>query len=117
MPVPKEEDRVYIDALAEIIDRKIGTIRKWENESRLPRHLVPRRGTRRRRYWTHTQVYGPRGIIAWMKKNDMRPGPQITDPSKEAEHLKHLRKPKYINGNHIKSLKQWIDTGRTREYI
>lgn len=116
---PTENNRIYIDELAKLpeVNRQVNTIRRWHNDGRLPKHLYPKRGARRRRYWTHAQVYGPRGIIAWMKKNDMRPGNLIADPDKESEHVAHLRKPKYLTGHHINSVRHFVEKGWTRERI
>lgn len=121
-PMPKkssstEENRIYIEALAEIVNRKVNTLRRWDNDDRLPAHLKPKRGARNRRYWTHAQVYGSRGIIAWMKKNDIRPGNLVTSPDKEAEHIKNLRQPKFLSGHHINSAKAFADKGKSREWI
>jgi hypothetical protein len=115
--MPKEEERIYIDELAKIVNRKVGTIRKWESDGWLPRHLLPKRGKRTMRYWTHQQVYGKRGLIAWMERNDMRPGNMLTDPSVEDEHVEHLRRPKFLDGNKIRGVHMMIDNGRSREYI
>lgn len=112
-----EDDRIYIDELAKLVNRQVGTIRRWEADGRLPKHLLPRRGARSRRYWTHTQVHGARGIIAWMKRNDMRPGNLLTDPAKEAEHIANLRQPKLLSGHHIKSAKTFVENGKSREWI
>lgn len=97
-----DKELIYINDLAEVVNREIGTIRKWESTGKLPKHLTPRRGDRGWRCWTHAQVYGPRGIIAWMKKHDMRPGREFADPSNADEHVRHLRRPKYLNKHLIK---------------
>lgn len=115
-PKTREKGRVYIDELRPIIDREMGTIRKWEREL-LPRHLKSKRGHRGWRYWTDQQVWGKNGIIAWMEKNDMRPGNLVTDPSKEAQHVQNLRKPKYLDGYHIRSARYFAEQGRSREWI
>lgn len=122
MPEIPEEERIYIGELSGIVHRQVGTIRRWESDGALPRRLHPKRGPRRQRYWTQTQVYGQRGIIAWMERNDMRPGRLVTDPDKEDEHIEHLRKPKFLNGHHINSARAWAGdgtpgTGKTRAYI
>lgn len=122
-PMPKsasipEEDRIYIDELARLTHRQVGTIRRWEADKRLPKHLLPKgRGKRRMRYWTHAQVHGARGILVWMAKNDMRPGRLITDPDKEHEHVEHLRKPKHITGHHINTARHFTEKGWSRERI
>lgn len=113
---PREEGRVYIDELAKLVDREMGTIRKWERLL-LPKRLHSKRGYRGWRYWSDNQIYGKDGIIAWMNKNDMRPGNLVTDPSKESEHVHALRRPKYLDGYHLRSARYFADQGRSREWI
>jgi hypothetical protein len=115
-PVTREVGRVYIDELAKIVDRQMGTLRKWERFS-LPKRLLPKRGYRGWRYWTDKQVWGEKGIIEWMKENDMRPGNLVSDPSKEAQHVRNLRKPKYLDGYHIRSARRFVEQGKTRDEI
>ena len=115
-PETREEGIVYIDELAEIINREQGTIRKWERE-RLPKRLHPKRGFRNWRYWTDAQVWGPSGIFAWMERNDMRPGNLVTDPDKADEHVRNLRRPKYLNGYHIRSARTFVEQGKSRAWI
>ena len=112
----REEGRVYIDELAKIVDREMGTIRKWERQ-RLPKRLLSRRGHRGWRFWTDKQVWGPDGIVEWMEKNDMRPGNLVTPPEKEAQHVRSLRRPKYLDGYHIRSARAFAEQGRSREWI
>ena len=116
-PETREEGVVYIDELAEIINRQQGTIRKWELTGKLPNTLLPERGPRNWRYWTDDQVWGDKGIVAWMDKNDMRPGNLVTDPSKADEHVRNLRRPKYLNGYHIRSARAFVDNGKSRAWI
>jgi hypothetical protein len=114
---PREDGRVYIDELAKLVNREMGTIRKWERLGDLPKRLHSKRGYRGWRYWTDKQVYGKDGILVWMDKNDMRPGNLVTPPEHEAEHVRNLRKPKYLDGYHIRSAKHFADQGRSREWI
>lgn len=116
-PKTREEGRVYIDELAKIVDREMGTIRKWERLEWLPKRLHSKRGYRGWRFWTDKQIWDKDGIVEWMVKNDMRPGNLVTDPSKEAQHVKNLRKPKYLDGYHIRSARYFADQGRSREWI
>lgn len=115
-PATREAGRVYIDELAKIVDREMGTIRKWERTT-LPKRLHSKRGYRGWRYWTDAQVWGDRGIVAWMKENDVRPGNLVSDPSKEAQHVRNLRKPKFLDGYHIRSARRFADQGKTRDEI
>lgn len=110
----REEGRVYIDELGVIVHRKVNTIRKWEKTDRLPKYLHSKRGTKNWRYWTPNQV---EKIIAWMKRNDMRPGRLLTDPDSEHDHINNLRKPRYLNGHHIKSAKYFVSKGKSRAEI
>lgn len=87
---------VYIADVAARLDRKIGTVRKWEREGRLPEHLRPKRDERDWRYWSEEQV---EAIKEWMVEVDLRPGKglphnQHPSPEKVAEHLRKLRQPK-----------------------
>jgi len=113
----REEGRIYINELGKIVHRKVPTIRKWESDGKLPKHLLPHRGTKNWRYWTKAQVYGPRGIVVWMERNDMRPGKLISDPEKVDSHIENLRRPKYLSGHHIRSVKLLVANGKSRETI
>lgn len=110
----KTPGRIYIRELSDEIVRKPNTIRKWERSKVLPARLRPKRDENNQRYWTATQV---RGIKSWMHKNDMRPGNTITDPSKEQEHISHLRRPKFLTGNNIRSAREMSANGKTLDQI
>lgn len=112
-----QHKKIYINELARIVNRRSGTIRKWEAEGRLPKSLMPKRDKNKWRYWSNSQVFGSRGIIAWMRDNDMRPGRLMTEVGKETEHVHNLRKPKYLNGHQIRGVKIMVDNGRSRDYI
>lgn len=116
-PSPDDPDYVYIDKLSKIVDREVNTIRKWCRTGMLPKRLMPKFGFRGWRYWTVTQVYGDNGILEWMKKNNMRPGNLVTDPSKEQQHVANLRRPKYLNGYQINSAKAMVEKGKTAKQI
>jgi hypothetical protein len=104
-PTTREPGRFYIDELSQIVNRKPDTIRKWERAEMLPPHLRPKRGTRDWRYWTDKQVYGPRGILAWMKKNDIRPGAYLTMPQDEEKHIENMRRPRGIKADALEEIK------------
>lgn len=64
-------ERVYIREAAELLNRRMGTLRKWETTGLLPAHLLPQRGHRGWRYWTPEQIDG---IRQWLRETDRRPG-------------------------------------------
>lgn len=72
--------RVPIQDAAELVNRKMGTLRKWEREGVLPPDLLPQRDERNRRWWTPLQV---EQIREWIKSTDRRPGKGLPyyDPS------------------------------------
>jgi hypothetical protein len=109
-PTTREAGRFYIDELAPIVNRKPDTIRKWERADMLPQHLKPKRGSRDWRYWTDNQVYGPRGILKWMKNNDIRPGAYLTSAEGEARHIAHMRRPRGIKITTLEEIKYWAKT-------
>lgn len=108
---------IYIDELARLIDREVGTIRRWESDGKLPRKLLPKRGIQRHRYWTYAQIYGKNGLLAWMRANDMRPGNLYTDPSKEHEHVAALRRPKFLTESQVVLSGTLADEGYNRIQI
>lgn len=114
---PTDDEDIYINVLAQVINREIGTIRKWEREGKLPKHLIPKRGDRGWRYWTQAQVFGPRGIIAWMEKHDMRPGREFADPANADDHVRALRRPKYLNKHLIKLTRTMVKNKATAQEI
>jgi MerR HTH family regulatory protein len=90
------EYRVYIGDAAEQLDRRVGTLRKWERDGWLPDDLKSTRDERGWRYWTPAQI---ERIREWMIEVDLRPGrglPTYDRPSPErvAEHLRRLRQPR-----------------------
>lgn len=97
MILSMSEQVVYITEAAELLDRRPGTLRKWEREGRLPEDLLPKRDERQHRYWTEKQI---ELIKSWMYEVDLRPGkglPHNTkqpDPERVREHLRKLRQPR-----------------------
>lgn len=90
------EDRIYIGEAAFLLDRRIGTIRKWEREGLLPDEFKPERDDRGWRYWSQDQIDG---IREWMKEIDLRPGKglpynQKTTEEQVRQHLRNLRRPR-----------------------
>jgi hypothetical protein len=109
----REPGRFYIDELSRIVNRKPDTIRKWERSGMLPAHLKPKRGTRDWRYWSEKQVYGPRGILKWMKANDIRPGAYLTTPEQEARHISHMRRPRGMKLAMLEEVRYWAKSFKT----
>lgn len=118
---PEEDGYIYIDELCAIIDRMPSTVRMWEREGRLPKRLMPTRRKRNWRAWTNQQVHGKNGIVAWMKKNDLRPANALArykpDEDKVKEHVAHLRRPKYLKEYHMDIAKQFANRGWYIEQI
>ena|ERR671919_3273803 len=75
------------------LDRMPGTLRKWEREGVLPKHLLPVRDDRNRRYWSHDQLDQ---IKEWLKETDRRPGKGLPhykpSPEKLHDHLVRQRR-------------------------
>lgn len=90
-----EDDRVYIPEASELLDRRIGTLRRWEADGVLPSHLMPLRGKRSWRYWSPEQI---EMIKQWMVDTDRRPGRALShissDPQKVVEQVHAMRKPR-----------------------
>lgn len=93
-----EDQRVYIRDAADTLDRRIGTLRKWESSGVLPKNLLPARGKRGWRYWTPEQI---EGIKKWIEKTDRRPGrglPHVdqrnADPDLVQQQIRAMRKPR-----------------------
>jgi hypothetical protein len=116
-PNRREPGRIYIGELAGIVNRTLNTIRKWEIYEQLPAYLMPKRSKSGWRYWNDKQVFGKRGILAWMKANDMRPGNTLTDPKDEASHINNLHTPKLLKKKDLKDIDQMIRNGRSRTEI
>jgi hypothetical protein len=64
-------ERIYIRDAAELLNRRMATLRKWEHLGVLPEHLMPHRGHRGWRYWTPSQI---QGLREWLRDTDRRPG-------------------------------------------
>ena len=109
-PLTREAGRFYIDELSPIVNRKPDTIRKWERMGMLPSYLMPKRGTRDWRYWTDKQVYGKRGILKWMKDNDIRPGAYLTTAEHEARHIQHMRRPRGMKISMLEEIRYYART-------
>lgn len=87
----EDDRRIYIGEAADLLDREIDTVRKWDKV--LPPGLQPRRGDRNRRYWTEDQWPD---LVAWAAKRV--PGSALPgynpDPARLAQHRANMRRPK-----------------------
>jgi hypothetical protein len=94
-------ERVYIRDAAEALNRRIATLRKWEQLGVLPHHLIPHRGERGWRYWTPEQI---EGMKQWIKETDRRPGKGLPhyDPTEEDLNraIAMMRRPRRHNPQH-----------------
>jgi|SRR5690348_5749435 len=97
---PEQAERIYIREAAELLNRRMGTLRKWEQLGVLPRHLRPHRGHRNWRYWTPEQIDG---IRKWMRKEERVVGrglPHYNPTEKELdEAIAAMRKPRKRPGS------------------
>lgn len=95
MPDAAPEERIYIRQAAQLLNRKMGTLRKWEQHKVLPKKLMPKRGERGWRYWTPDQI---KEIREWIRETDRRPGkglPHYNPTERELERVfEKLRKPR-----------------------
>jgi hypothetical protein len=90
-----EDQRVYIKEAAGLLNREMGTLRKWEYSGILPKHLAPKRGVRGWRYWTPKQIDD---LKDWLEATDRRSGKGLPywNPTEEqvAEAMRKMRRPK-----------------------
>lgn len=94
----EEVVRIYIRDAAQLLNRQMATLRKWEQLGILPKHLQAHRGTRGWRYWTPEQI---EGIKEWIRETDRRPGKGLPhyNPTDKAidEAMKKMRLPRGRN--------------------
>jgi transposase len=100
-----EAGRIYIREAAQMLNRRIGTIRKWEQDKVLPEHLRSERGRSNWRYWTPEQI---EGIREWMRKTDRRSGKGLVhwNPTeKELEKaIEKMRRPHSIKRSRLEEI-------------
>lgn len=88
-------ERIYIREAANMLNRQMATLRKWEQLGVLPDELRPHRGNRGWRYWTPEQITG---IREWIRDTNRVPGkglPHYNPTEKELDKaLAMMRKPK-----------------------
>lgn len=95
-------ERVYIREAAEALNRRMSTLRKWEQLDVLPDHLRPQRGHRGWRYWTPDQI---EGIRKWIRETERKPGkglPHYNPTEKELDQaIAAMRKPRKRSNDSI----------------
>jgi hypothetical protein len=67
----RNPDHVYIRQAAEQLNRRMGTLRKWEQQNVLPIRLRSHRGERGWRYWTPEQI---EDIKEWIRDTNRYSG-------------------------------------------
>jgi hypothetical protein len=86
--------RIYIREAAEILNRRMGTLRKWEQLGVLPEHLRSHRGRSNWRFWTEDQI---EAIKEWIRDTDRRSGkglPHYNPTEKELDAaIERMRRP------------------------
>lgn len=96
MTSEQQGERVYIRDAAEILNRRMSTLRKWEQLGVLPAELLPHRGERQWRYWTPDQI---EGIKQWIKDTNRIPGKGLPhyDPTETQldQAIEMMRRPRY----------------------
>lgn len=84
--------RIYIKEASKLLNRREATLRGWERDKRLPRHLVSERDEKGWRYWTTAQIAD---ILKWMVDTDLRPGKGLAHykptPAQLEKHLANQR--------------------------
>lgn len=95
----EQVERVYIREAADLLNRRMATMRKWEQLGILPKHLLPHRGQRGWRYWTPDQI---EGIREWLRETDRRPGKGLPhyNPTEAQldDAIAAMRRPRTRNG-------------------
>jgi hypothetical protein len=93
--IPVADNEIYINEAAELVGRKPGTLRSWEYNDMLPKHLLPARNNRGWRFWTPEQI---EGIKRWLIDEDIRPGKGLVhyrpDAARVERHIARQRGPR-----------------------
>lgn len=99
MTTEEQVERIYIREAADLLNRRMATMRKWEQLGILPKHLLPHRGNRGWRYWTPSQI---EGIREWLRETDRRPGKGLPHYNPTEQQLdmaiSAMRRPRRRNG-------------------
>lgn len=72
-----ERERIYIREASRLLNRRMGTLRKWDQTDVLPLHLRPHRGHggSNWRFWTKEQI---EGIKEWIRETERYSGKALT---------------------------------------
>lgn len=88
------KDHIYIREAAALLHRRMGTLRKWDQQGILPDHLRSHRGIRNWRYWTKEQIVQ---IKDWIRETDRRSGKALKhwNPTEKEldEAIEAMRRP------------------------
>lgn len=74
------DKELHIAEVAAALDRVPHTLRVWEYQKRLPKHLLPGRDARGWRIWTEKQL---EELKQWMVDEDMYPGKHFRKMAQE----------------------------------
>jgi hypothetical protein len=66
-----DPEKIYIREAANLLKRRMGTLRKWDQQGILPEHLRSHRGERGWRFWTPEQI---EGIKNWIRDTNRYSG-------------------------------------------
>lgn len=93
-----EDQRIFINDAAELLNRKPATIRMWERTEALPDELRGYRTERGWRFWTPEQI---EGIKTWLDETRRFPGQGLghydPSPGRLDKHLERMRKRRRPN--------------------
>src|SRR5438309_965319 len=93
-----DPEQIYIREAAELLNRRMGTLRKWEQQKVLPKPLRSHRGTRGWRYWTPEQI---EGIKEWIRDTGRFSGnalPHYNPTEKQLDKaIEKMRRPHSVN--------------------
>lgn len=90
----RNPDHVYIREASEALNRRMGTLRRWEQLDVLPPDLKPHRGERGWRFWTRDQIEGLKEWIRSTHRYSGRALPSYNPTEKELDKaIDAMRRP------------------------
>jgi hypothetical protein len=91
----RNPNHIYIREAADLLRRRMGTLRKWEQQKVLPEHLRSHRGERNWRYWTPEQIEGIKEWIRDTQRYSGRALPGYNPTEKELDKaIEKMRRPR-----------------------